>query len=113
MKVLNVLFSSNEWNPGPTALSTVITNGCCGFFNISRANVRTSDLIRIWSEEETNVFEKLIVYTAPVTGTRQTKWNGRMRTIIEFDTNESDWDDSGPQRPVFNRNGWAFTEEEE
>lgn len=114
MKVLNVQFSDVTWNPGPTALTNVIMAGACGFYNITKANVRSCDLIRIWSLPGTNPFEKTIVYTAPITGSRNTKWDGRIRTVITFDTQESDWDSSeSREKPAHNRNGWVITEETE
>lgn len=112
MKVLNVVFTASDWNPNPWSLGTVILHGACGFYNISQQNVLSCDLIRIWSLPGTNLFEKTIVFTAPVTGCRRTKWNGTERSIIEFDTGKSEWDDSGSQdRPACNRNGWVITEE--
>ena len=112
MKVLNVLFSECDWNPGPSALATSILHGACGFFYVSEDNVNDCDLLRIWSLPGTNPFEKTIVYTAPIIDWHRTKWNGQWRTVIQFNTNKSEWDDTESlTRPACNRSGWVITEE--
>lgn len=112
MKVLNVVFTASDWNPNPWSLGTVILHGACGFYNISRQNVLSCKKIRIWSLPGTNLFEKTITYTAPVVFCHRTKWNGKKRSIIEFDRSKSEWDDTESlTRPACNRNGWVITEE--